>query len=145
MWWSGLNGAEVKAGLAAVSDQLGRERIGGQEYYFDPALPQDVRDQPPAFLLPPFDEFLVAYRDRSAVLDPERNNLIVPGGNGIFNPIIVADGRVVGTWKRELKKDRVALSLSAFDPLSKAQAKAVDDVARRYAGFLGKREHSATV
>jgi hypothetical protein len=77
------------------------------------------------------------------VLDPERSNLIVPGGNGIFNPIIVAGGRVVGTWKRELKKERVALTLSPFEPLSEAQAQAVDDVARRYAGFLGKREHSA--
>jgi hypothetical protein len=84
----------------------------------------------------------VAYRDRSAVLDPQRSNLIVPGGNGIFNPIIVVDGRVVGTWKREIKKERVALTFSAFDPLDDAQAEAIDAVARCYARFLGKSEHS---
>ena len=55
-------------------------RSGEQEYYFAPDLPKASADPRDAFLLPPFDEFLVAYRDRSAALDPQYNNLIVPGG-----------------------------------------------------------------
>ena len=37
--------------------------------------------------------------DRSAVLDPEFADRIVPGGNGVFRPTVVSDGRIVGTWR----------------------------------------------
>jgi hypothetical protein len=138
MWWSGLTTAEAKAGLAAVAAQLGREVIGGQDYYFAQdaravsMMPQEV------FLLPPFDEYLVAYRDRSAALDPEYNTRVVPGGNGIFNPIIVIGGRVVGTWKRTFKKDTVAMTFSPFTSFSAAHPDALA-AAERYGRFVGKR------
>jgi DNA glycosylase AlkZ-like len=139
MWWSGLTTVEAKAGLTAVAAQLGCERIAGQEYYFAQDLreasgaPQDV------FLLPPFDEYLVAYRDRSAALDPHYNQRVVPGGNGIFNPIVVIDGRVVGTWKRTFKKDSVLMTFSPFTAFSQAQTGAIAAAAERYGRFVGKR------
>jgi hypothetical protein len=139
MWWSGLTTKEAKAGLAAVEGQLEHTRIGEQEYYFAPNLPEASAESRDAFLLPPFDEFLVAYRDRSAALDPQYNNLIVPGGNGIFNPIIVIGGRVVGTWKRVFKGDSVAITFSPFEDFSKTQASAIRSAAERYGEFVGKR------
>jgi hypothetical protein len=140
MWWSGLTTKEAKAGLAAVEGQLEHTTIGEQEYYFAPNLPDVSPKAYDAFLLPPFDEFLVAYRDRSAALDPQYNNLIVPGGNGIFNPIIVIGGRVVGTWKRVFKGDKVAITFSLFEGQSfaKTQASAISSVAERYGTFVGK-------
>jgi hypothetical protein len=138
MWWSGLTTTEAKAGLTAVAGELGRETIDGQEYYFAQDL-QDAATAPlDAFLLPPFDEFLVAYRDRSAALDPQYNTLIVPGGNGIFNPIIVIDGQVVGTWKRVFKKDSVVMTFSPFTTFSAAQSSAIAAAAERYGRFVGK-------
>jgi len=90
--------------------------LDGQSYHYAETTAASGDDQTCAFLLPPFDELLVAYRDRSASLDGAYNNLIVPGGNGIFNPIVVIDGRVVGMWKPVLKADRVLLSFSPFQP-----------------------------
>jgi len=139
MWWSGLTTKEAKAGLAAIEGQLEHTRIGEQEYYFAPKLPDTSAKAHDAFLLPPFDEFLVAYRDRSAALDPQYNNLIVPGGNGIFNPIIVIGGRVVGTWKRVFKNDSVVITFSPFKEFSTAQASAIRSAAARYGEFVGKR------
>jgi hypothetical protein len=139
MWWSGLTTKEAKAGLAAIEGQLKHARIGEQEYYFAHELPDASTKAHDAFLLPPFDEFLVAYRDRSAALDPQYNNLIVPGGNGIFNPIVVIGGRVVGTWKRVFKGDSVVITFSPFEAFSKAQASAIEPVAERYSQFVGKR------
>jgi winged helix DNA-binding protein len=139
MWWSGLTTKEAKAGLAAVAGQLGRAIFDGQDYYFAPDLPDAPLEPRDAFLLPPFDEFLVAYRDRSAALDPQYNQLIVPGGNGIFNPIIVIGGRVVGTWKRVFKQDSVVITSSPFKAFSKAQASAIMAAAERYGRFVGKR------
>ncbi len=139
MWWSGLTTKEAKAGLAAMEGQLKHTNIGGQEYYFAKDAPGAAAETHDAFLLPPFDEFLVAYRDRSAALDPAYNERIVPGGNGIFNPIIVIGGRVVGTWKRTFKRADVIMTFSPFTAFSAAQASAITAAAERYGIFVGKR------
>lgn len=138
VWWAGLTVADARAGLGAVAGQLRCELVEGQEYYFARDLPDAPAESNEAFLLPPFDEFLVAYRNRDASLDPRYKNLIVPGSNGIFNPIVVIDGRVLGTWKRVLKKDTVQMSFSPFTAFSTAQSRAISVTAERYGAYLGK-------
>ncbi|HET9222256.1 MAG TPA: winged helix DNA-binding domain-containing protein [Roseiflexaceae bacterium] len=138
VWWAGLRISEARAALQAVASELGHETIDGQEYHY--ALNQPA-PQPAAsgvFLLPPFDEYLVAYRDRSASLDAEYQPRVVPGGNGIFNPIVVTDGRVTGLWKRTFKRDSVIIMFSPFTSWSEAQAHALAAAAKRYAQFVGK-------
>lgn len=119
-WWSGLTVADAKR--AMEMSNLEKETLGGK-----PA---------PAYLLPPYDEYTVAYKDRSAVLDPAHGR--EASGNGIFHPILVLGGQVAGTWKRELKKDCVAITLSPFKPLTKKEQGAVAEAAERYGSFLGK-------
>jgi hypothetical protein len=41
-------------------------------------------------------------------------------GNGVFFPLIVSDGRIIGTWKRTLKATRATLSLAFFTKPSAA-------------------------
>ena len=50
--------------------------------------------------MPGFDEYILGYTDRSAVLPREVAQQVVPGANGMFLPTVVAGGQVVGTWKR---------------------------------------------
>lgn len=137
-WWSGLTLTEARNGLGAVAGQIRSTLLDGQEYYFVADQPDAPVDPSAAWLLPPFDELLVAYRDRRAALDPGYNQLVVPGANGMFNPIVVIDGRVVGTWKRSLKRDRVTLTFTPFTQWTDAQAQALMSAATRYGDFLGK-------
>lgn len=137
MWWSGLTTAEVKAGLAMLHGQLAHEQIDGQDYYYAGEHAVVAFDAQQAMLLPPFDELLLGYRDRSASLDPAYNTLVAPGGNGIFNPIVVMNGRVVGLWKRSLKRQTVALTWTPFDDFDHVQKTAIVRAAERYAAFLG--------
>lgn len=139
MWWSGLTATEAKAGLAATLPQLEREMIDGQDYYVARSVPAGPIESSSVFLLPPFDEFLLGYRDRSASLDAQYNGLVVPGSNGVFNAIIVSGGRVVGTWKRTLRKDNVLMTFSPFTALDEAQVQAITASAEQYGRFLGKR------
>jgi hypothetical protein len=138
VWWTGLTVADARAGLAAVAGQLTSKQIDGREYFMPPELASDAVDPGRAFLLPPFDEFLVAYRDRSASLDPSYANLVVPGGNGIFNPIVVIDGRVSGSWKRAFKKDTVTMTFSPFTGWSAAERRAIEAAADEYGRYVGK-------
>jgi len=137
VWWAGLTVADAQAGLGSVAGQLSLAHLNGQTYYYAEAHTASGDDPVHACLLPPFDELLVAYRDRTASLDRAYNGLIVPGGNGIFNPIVVYDGRVVGTWKRVLKADRALLRLSPFQPWNDSQAQALPAAVAHYQRFLG--------
>ena len=138
VWWAGLTVADARAGLQAAASELGREAIGEQEYYYAQDQPVGQPGSLEVFLLPPFDEYLVAYRDRSASLDAQYQPRVVPGGNGIFNPIVVIDGRVTGLWKRTFKKDTVVMTFSPFTSWSEAQARAIAVAAERYGQFVGK-------
>jgi hypothetical protein len=97
-----------------------------------PSLPGRSR----AYLLPAFDEFLVAYADRSAALEPG-HKIHVNAGGGILNPTIVIDGRIVGTWKRRLARREVVFSPALFAALSKPKTRDVALALRRYSEFLG--------
>ena len=137
VWWSGLTITEAKEGLALAKSALLSEVINGQTYWMASST-SPLRNLPPTVhLLLSFDEYLVAYKDRAAALGTLEFSQIVSAGNGIFSPVIVVDGRVVGTWKRTLKKDAVSIETSLFFQLSDEQLQAVSLVSSQYSAFLG--------
>ncbi len=60
----------------------------------------------------------------------------MPGAVSLNN-VIVLDGRVVGTWKRALKKGSVAITPNLFAPLNETETHAFAAEASRYGTFLG--------
>jgi hypothetical protein len=81
------------------------------------------------FLLPGFDEFVLGYADRGAVLDPAFADRIVPGGNGMFRSTVVADGRVVGTWRRTGSGSRRAFTAEPFTAFPDGVEQALEELA----------------
>lgn len=137
MRWAGVTQTDVKIGLEAAGQDLIRETSAEDDYWFARAMPAPGAGAPTVHLLPGFDEFILGYGDRSAVLDPAHANRICPGGNGVFNPTLVIDGRVAGVWKRTLKKDAVLVEVTPFRPLSDSETDALRAAADRYGAFLG--------
>ncbi|MDX2010169.1 MAG: winged helix DNA-binding domain-containing protein [Myxococcaceae bacterium] len=97
--------------------------------------PED--DVPKALLLAGFDEYLLGYADRSVCLEPAFFERLVPGGNGVFRPMVVLDGRIEGTWRREVRRDTVTVQVSPFFPVTAAQRRALEDATGRFGEFLG--------
>jgi hypothetical protein len=58
------------------------------------------------------------------------------GASGIFLGTIVINGRVVGTWKRELSEKAVRVTTNFFRFLSLAEAGALEKAINRYCEFL---------
>lgn len=135
-WWSGLTTADARDGLEMSKRHLVQEVSDGQTYWLASSTPAAKDSSPTGYLLPAFDEYTVAYKDRSAVLDPKYTKQ-ANSGNGIFYPTIVVDGKVVGTWKRTLKKDRVVVTPSPFAKLKRAETRAFAEPVSRYGEFLG--------
>ncbi len=135
-WWSGLAMADARAAVSQARGMLTHLCVGDVEYWSGPDLPAPVRT-PRVQLLPGFDEYLLGYRDRSAMLGPEHAQRIVPGNNGMFLPMIVLDGRVAGRWRRVQGDQATGVGLEWFSaPTGVARAAAVA-AARRYARFAG--------
>ncbi|MFL6245717.1 MAG: winged helix DNA-binding domain-containing protein [Thermoanaerobaculia bacterium] len=123
-WWSGLTAKEANEAFSLAG-----------------ALDYEEAAKGTAHLLPPFDEYTVAYKDRSAVLDPALAKRVNAGG-GMINAIAVVDGMVVGSWKRELRAASVEVSVTSFRDLTARETRALDREAARYEQFL-ERERPA--
>ena len=135
-WWSGLTRADAIAGIEMAKRSLAQEAINGQTYWLASSTPTTKDPSPSAYLLPAFDEYTVAYKDRSSVLDPKYTKQ-ANSGNGTLYPVIAIDGQVVGTWKRALKKDTLVITPSLFTKLKSADTHAIAEAANRYGKFLG--------
>ncbi|MBZ0287382.1 MAG: winged helix DNA-binding domain-containing protein [Anaerolineae bacterium] len=136
--WAGITLGQARTGLDGAQSKLVEEKIDGQSYWLPASADVPTKCTSSLFLLPGFDEYLLGYGDRGAVLDPQHADKIVPGGNGVFRSTIVSDGQVVGLWKREVKKGRVNISVEPFDSLTDAQGAAAADAANRYGAFIEK-------
>lgn len=137
-YWAGLTVKDARDGLEAVKAELVADRIGDADYWRSAATSAPA--QPPAavYLPPGFDEYLLGYKDRDAVLDAEHAQKVCPGKNGVFYPTILVDGRMVAIWKRTLKKDSVVIEHTPFDTaLTAEQHEAFTSAARAFSDFLG--------
>jgi hypothetical protein len=117
-WWSGITITEALRGLDMVNWNL--KKSG--DYWMNPDEPF-IDQKLIVRLLPAYDEFLVAYKDRDDM-------------RSIFTSTVVVNGDVVGTWKRTLTKG-VSIKTKLFDKLSQKTDAAVQKEMKRYADFIG--------
>jgi Winged helix DNA-binding domain len=128
-WWTGLPMGEARAAIELAGPHL-VARAGALCGSGRPA-----RGSPPAAqLLPAFDEYTVAYRDRSAFLDPAHASSTA---GGIGSPVVVIGGRVAGTWRRRTAKTSIALTVELLAAASATARRALTAEAERYGRFVG--------
>ncbi|KAA6332939.1 hypothetical protein EZS27_018596, partial [termite gut metagenome] len=114
VWWSGLSQTEAKKGLESVKSGFVAEEMNGQTYWIADTftnVPSSVDTS--VCLLPAFDEYIISYRDRRSVLPLENHSKAV-SSNGIFRPTIVANGQVIGLWKKSNAKKK-PITLAFFE------------------------------
>jgi hypothetical protein len=131
-WWSGLTLSEAKKSVEMIRDKFDHRDAGNQTYWFSPAPVHRKKTFVSNFLLPPFDEYTVAYKDRSAAINSE---FMDQARNGIFGPTLVIDGKIVGTWKREIKKEEIIIQTETFKPPGKGVNLKLAAAAEDYASF----------
>jgi len=137
MWWTGLKAADARTALDLAAGQLAQASVDGKSYWMAQDTPALHNPAPSVYLLPGFDEYMLGYTDRSAALAPQDAPKIHPGGNGVFSPTIVVDGRVVGSWKRTVKKRAVTVEFTPFRPFTAPEQDVIAEAAGRYGDFLG--------
>lgn len=127
IWWSGLTTADARHCVELVDRHLRQELIE-EKVYLSPRAVKATKPAHSAHLLPAYDEYTVAYKDRQTLF--ARNNGITTWG--LLGPIVIVDGRVVGTWKRTNVQVDLNISPDLKEPERWTIAQAVD----RYKAFL---------
>ena len=136
VWWTGLTMSDARTAIAAIGPALSRRVMDEREHWF--VGEADAPAVSAVELLPAFDEHLLGYRERSAVLDAHRADSICPGGNGVFRPTLVVKGRVAGLWKKKESAKKLTIEVMPYEPLSKAIQRDTEQAAQRFGDFYGK-------
>lgn len=134
-WWSGLSMKDSKLALEFVKSDLVSEVIEDKTYWFSnpSAVPDQFTDE--VYLLPAYDEFLLSYKDRTASL-PIANHKRAVSSNGIFYPVIVRKGKIIGTWKYSMEKNMGVVQTNLFNVSDLEKAIDFTEPSSRFTGFL---------
>ena len=134
-WWSGLSMSEARIGLESIKSRLESFESGGKTYFMAEST-QLAAPEASVFFLPAFDEYTVSYKDRSTVFDPQWHKNAITS-NGIFKPIIVRDGLVIGIWKRTVQKNKVVVEVEFFDSADALEQGVMEKAVAGFGRFLG--------
>lgn len=135
IWWSGLPVGQARKALESVKRDLRSETIASATYWLSGGLSVPSTAPDSAYLLPAFDEFLIGYKDRRASLPHESRPKAV-FNNGVFRPIVVVNGRTIGTWRKAPKA--APAELDFFKRPDRSIRALIDEAAARYGRFLAR-------
>ncbi len=130
VWWSGLTVEDARRGIAHVERELQKETMDEKIYWG----PQPSRPKPghTAHLLPAYDEYFVAYKDRQTVVEMKNGKPLLTSWD-VLGPTYIIDGIATGTWKRT---DSGTIEFNTARELKKSERLALSDATDRYAAFL---------
>jgi len=135
-WWTGLLLKDAEAAVGAAGPKVVSEVHEGRRLFSSSAARAPrTATRTLAFLLPAWDEYLVAYKDRGAALEAAP-----PLGDRAYafgSPLVVIDGRARGSWRRTMAGATVRVSVTFWDPVTRDEERAVAAAAERYGRFLG--------
>lgn len=129
--WSGLGALRpvverLRPRLRTFRDERGRELLDVEGAPMaDPGVPA-----PPRFL-PAFDNAVLAYDDRSRIIDDAHRGLSVAGAR-----FVLVDGRVAATWTMAGDGDTATLAITPLEALAGADRDAVVDEGERLLALL---------
>jgi hypothetical protein len=131
-WWSGLAARDAQAGIDGAS--LLHEVVGARHYWFAAPRGTGQHSSPSVLLLPNYDEYVIAYKDREVLLDGSRPSRRRP--LEAYAHLLVIEGRLRGTWRRGPRSDG-AIEVRPYRPLTRKESQALATEAARYGRFLG--------
>jgi hypothetical protein len=119
-WWSGLTVGDAKRAVAAA-------RVRDHDKPTEPTSS--------VHLLPNYDEFFIAYRDRRAILDRVDDIVPMQQGTALFAHVIEIDGQLVGGWRRVATAKSLDVETTYVARVTAAERRGVAAQIERYKAF----------
>ena len=135
VWWSGLSLTEARQAVALIDSELVEDKFASQSFFVHQQWKKRMRSCDVLHFLPPYDEYLISYKDRTAAMDKE-NHPKAFNNFGIFYPVILHNGRIVGNWKKMVKRGAISIETSFFEEYRKPDNEQIEKAADRYKRFI---------
>ena len=135
VWWSGLTVKDAKTGIDAAGQVLQRITLDSRAHWLAASGARESKSGRSLYLLPNYDEYLIAYKDRGSIRDGIRaasTPLSIE-----FPHFLVIDGKLRGTWKRTVRAERATIELRPFRLLNPDERRRLDAEAARFGKFVG--------
>ncbi len=136
-WWSGLSVTDARQAQELIGEKLEWVTLGSESLAFIERERHPLKKNTGIILLPNYDEYLVSYADRTAMLGKGINTLS-RDGNPIFANTIIINGKVEGSWKRTVKTNSVVIHTDPFIQLTSSQEKQIEHASQQFRRFLEK-------
>ena len=133
VWWSGLTTSAARRGLDIIKAR--KETVDGLTYWSCGGAP-GTSQTPPVHLLPIYDEYVVAYRDRVAVPHGPGAAPSVAIASVTFRHALVCGGEIAGTWRVVRRPGSVELDVTPLRRLRDGERRGLAMAAERYGRFL---------
>lgn len=139
MHWSKLSKGDCRKAFDAHRDACIILKGESQEYWmlktqWERFNADDPQVDAKSHVLAAFDEHLLGYANRDAVLDPQHATLVDPGRNGVFRWTLVMGSQVVATWKRTPRVRRIIVQI---EPFVQRTLPDLTPVFQNYSTFMG--------
>jgi hypothetical protein len=156
-WWSGFSANETAETLKGLEAELASVQVAGLpgEYFLLQADLEALlaapgehpwQDGPRLSLLPVWDAYMMAYRERARILDRARYDRVYDR-SGNCAPVILLDGRAAGVWDLEEEPGAITVKAAFFEAppaeVWEALRQAADRLAAALRNAAGRRSPSA--
>jgi hypothetical protein len=133
VWWSGLETPDARRAFdIARAARVEQDRL----IYWSVGTPRPTARPRLVHLLPIYDEFLVAYRDRAIV--PHAPSVTAAFNRSVnFQHAVIVGGQVTGTWRITRKSRAIAMRATMLRRIDAREQRALAAVAQRYGTFQG--------
>jgi hypothetical protein len=137
--WAGLPAPQARPLRAALGDELCEVSLDGRQCL----LPRDdlrfLREVSPGkgsvSLLPHFDPYLLAHRDKDHLLSLQHYKRVYRN-QGWISPVVLVDGTIAGIWSYKTKGDKLLLSIEPFGKFTRAVRVRIGQEAEELARFF---------
>jgi hypothetical protein len=133
-WWSGLTIADARRGVQANGSALTMKAVDGLDCWSTPSRARVPDPDGAAWLLPNYDEYLIAYRDRQFVL-PSRPAPADVGWPAYPHHVIV-EGRLLGGWRRTVSARSMTIDVKGYQPLTRRETRAIASACEQHGAFM---------
>ena len=140
--WSGISMQEVKL-LGPLLEAELAEIPGGKKPCFLLREDQAVLDskyeaKPCIRLLPIFDSYLLAHREKDHLLSAQHYKRVYRN-QGWISPVVLIDGAIAGVWSHKLQNKKLFVTIEPLGKLSKAAKAGIEREAAHLAAFFDSK------
>jgi hypothetical protein len=129
-WWSGLTMRQARDGVESARSFLSSRTVLDRTYWFTPPASSGRARPAAGYLLPNYDECLVAYKDRGSVVERSPGRPL----NDLFMHHVLLGDRVCGSWRR-VETPSSAIEVHIHRRLTAAESRSLTAAVCAYSAF----------